>query len=69
MDRRHRYSAKDGAFTPEKPRVWLDKVGGTAWDLSPDGKRLLVLAPAERHYDRGSRWLMVAVWLDRKLRL
>ena len=40
------YSAKDGAFAPEKPRVWLDKVGGIAWDLSPDGKRLLVLAPA-----------------------
>jgi serine/threonine protein kinase/WD40 repeat protein len=39
------YSAKGGTFAPEKPRVWLAKVGGTAWDLSPDGKRLLVLAP------------------------
>jgi Tol biopolymer transport system component len=41
------YSAKGGTFTPEKPRVWLAKVGGTAWDLSPDGKRLLVLAPVD----------------------
>jgi serine/threonine-protein kinase len=40
------YSANGGTFAPEKPRVWLAKVGGTAWDLSPDGKRLLVLAPA-----------------------
>jgi serine/threonine protein kinase len=41
------YSAKGGTFAPEKPRVWLAKVGGTAWDLSPDGKRLLVLAPVD----------------------
>ena len=41
------YSAKDGAFAPEKPGVWLNKVGGTAWDLSPDGKRLLVVAPVD----------------------
>src|SRR5579863_5798029 len=41
------YSAKGDTFAPEKPRVWLDKVGGTAWDLSPDGKRLLVLAPLD----------------------
>jgi hypothetical protein len=40
------YSANGGAFAPEKPRIWLAKVGGIAWDLSPDGKRLLVLAPA-----------------------
>jgi Tol biopolymer transport system component len=40
------YSAKGGTFAPEKPRVWLAQVGGIAWDLSPDGKRLLVLAPA-----------------------
>jgi Tol biopolymer transport system component len=41
------YSAKGGTFAPEKPRVWVAKVGGTAWDLSPDGKRLLVLAPVD----------------------
>ncbi len=41
------YSANGGTFAPEKSRVWLAKVGGTAWDLSPDGKRLLVLAPVD----------------------
>jgi len=40
------YSANGGTFAPEKPRVWLAKVGGRASDLSPDGKRLLVVAPA-----------------------
>ena len=41
------YSAKGGTFAPERPRVWLAKVGGAAQDLSPDGKRLLVLAPVD----------------------
>jgi serine/threonine protein kinase len=41
------YSAKGGTFAPEKPRVWLAKVGGRAQDLSPDGKCLLVLAPVD----------------------
>jgi hypothetical protein len=27
--------------------VWLAKVGGSAVDISPDGKRLVVLAPVE----------------------
>lgn len=31
----------------QKPRVWLAKLGGTEWDLAPDGKRLLVLKPVE----------------------
>jgi eukaryotic-like serine/threonine-protein kinase len=41
------YTAKDGTFVAEKPRVWLAKVGGTAQDLSPEGKRVVVLAPVE----------------------
>ena len=41
------YSAKGGTFAPERPRVWLAKVGGAAQDLSPDGKRLLVLTPVD----------------------
>jgi serine/threonine-protein kinase len=41
------YSANGGTFAPEKPRVWLAKVGAAAQDLSPDGKRLLVLAPVD----------------------
>jgi hypothetical protein len=39
------YSAKGGTFVAEKPRGWVAKVGGGAYDLSPDGKRLLVVAP------------------------
>jgi Tol biopolymer transport system component len=39
------YSVNGGTFVPEKPREWVAKVGGTAWDLSPDGMRLLVLSP------------------------
>jgi Tol biopolymer transport system component len=38
------YSVTGGKFVPDKPRVWLAKVGGTAFGLTPDGKRLVVLA-------------------------
>ncbi len=41
------YSVKGGAFVPEKPRVWIAKLGGTMWDLAPDGKRVIVVMPAE----------------------
>jgi hypothetical protein len=27
--------------------VWLAKLGGTDWDLAPDGKRVAVIAPVE----------------------
>src|SRR5262249_37321272 len=36
------YTAKGDTFVTEKPRVWLAKLDGTAWDLAPDGKRLAV---------------------------
>jgi serine/threonine protein kinase len=41
------YSVKGDTFVPEKPRVWIAKLGGTQWDLAPDGKRVIVLTPAE----------------------
>jgi serine/threonine-protein kinase len=41
------YTVKDDTFVPEKPRVWIDKLGGMEWDLAPDGKRVLVLTPVE----------------------
>lgn len=42
------YTVKGDSFVPEKPRVWLSKLGGsTNWDLTPDGKRLAVVMPAE----------------------
>jgi eukaryotic-like serine/threonine-protein kinase len=42
------YTVKGDSFVAEKPRVWVAKLGGAlAFDLAPDGKRALVLAPAE----------------------
>ena len=41
------YTVKNDAFVAEKPRVWIEKLGGSAWDLAPDGKRVLVLTPVE----------------------
>jgi hypothetical protein len=31
----------------EKPRAWIAKLGGTQWDLAPDGKRVAVLTPVD----------------------
>jgi eukaryotic-like serine/threonine-protein kinase len=40
-----RYSVNGDSFVAEKPRVWIAKLGGTQWDLAPDGKRVAVLTP------------------------
>ena len=32
------YTVKGDTFVPEKPRVWIAKLGGTQWDLAPVGK-------------------------------
>jgi hypothetical protein len=39
------YSVDGDSFVHERPRVWIDKLGGTAWDLAPDGKRVAVVTP------------------------
>jgi Tol biopolymer transport system component len=39
------YSVNEDSFVAEKPRVWIDKLGGTDWDLVPDGKRVAVITP------------------------
>jgi Tol biopolymer transport system component len=39
------YSVKGDTFVAEKPRVWITTLGGTEWDLAPDGKRVAVLIP------------------------
>jgi serine/threonine-protein kinase len=39
------YSVNGDSFVPEKKRVWIDKLGGTHWDLAPDGKRVAVVTP------------------------
>jgi serine/threonine-protein kinase len=48
------YTVRGDAFVPEKPRVWIAKLGAVAqelytplWDLAPDGKRVAVLTPVE----------------------
>jgi hypothetical protein len=43
-----KYTANGDLFVPEKPRVWLSKLGGsTDFDLAPDGKHLAAAVPAE----------------------
>jgi serine/threonine protein kinase len=39
------YSVNGNSFVAEKPRVWIDKLGGNWWDLAPDGKRVAVVTP------------------------
>jgi len=41
------YTVKGDTFVPEKPRVWIARLGGTEWDLAPDGQRVAVLTPVE----------------------
>jgi WD40 repeat protein len=41
------YSVNGGSFVAEKPRVWIAKLGGTQFDLAPDGKRVAVLTPVD----------------------
>ena len=41
------YTVKGDTFVPEKPRVWIAKLGGTQWDLAPDGKRVVVLTAVD----------------------
>jgi len=39
------YTVQGDSFLAEKPRVWIDKLGGPQWDLAPEGKRALVQTP------------------------
>jgi serine/threonine-protein kinase len=41
------YTVKGDSFNAEKPRVWIEKLGGMEWDLAPDGKSVVVLTPVE----------------------
>jgi eukaryotic-like serine/threonine-protein kinase len=45
------YSVNGDSFVAEKPRVWIEKLGGAVgppnYDLAPDGKRVAVLTPVE----------------------
>jgi serine/threonine-protein kinase len=46
------FTVKGDTFAAGKPRVWIDRLGvmptGTpAWDLDPDGKRVVFLSPFE----------------------
>jgi serine/threonine protein kinase/Tol biopolymer transport system component len=51
-----KYTIAGDRIVAEKPRTWIEKLGGTAWDLAPDGRRVAVLtsvrsgeAPAREH--------------------
>jgi Tol biopolymer transport system component len=39
------YTVKGDTFVADRPRVWIAKLGGTDWDLAPDGKRVALLTP------------------------
>ena len=46
------YTVNGDAFVADKPRVWIVALGSSAntpgaWDLAPDGKRVLVVTPVE----------------------
>ena len=48
------YTVSGDTFVAEKPRVWMAKIGAgengfgnAAWDLAPDGKRVVVAVPVE----------------------
>jgi hypothetical protein len=40
-----KYTIAGDRFVGEKPRVWIENLGGTEWNLAPDGKRVAVLTP------------------------
>src|SRR5262245_57614429 len=40
-----RYTVQGDAFVAEKARVWIAKLGGTLFDVAPDGRRVAVLSP------------------------
>jgi Tol biopolymer transport system component len=42
-----KYAEKGGLFVVEESRVWAAKLGGPAFDLALDGKRLAVLTPVD----------------------
>jgi hypothetical protein len=53
------YAARDGAFTPEKPRLWpTGRISvaqrGPNMDLAPDGKRVAVLMPQQSSNEQNS---------------
>ena len=39
------YAVNGTTFVADKPRVWIAALGGTDWDLAPDGKRVAVVIP------------------------
>jgi len=42
------YAVEGNEFSPGKPRVWIDKLGGTMWDLDPRmNNRVAVVTPEE----------------------
>ena len=40
-----KYTVQGDTFVAEKPRVWMAKLGGTLFDVAPDGRRVAVVVP------------------------
>ena len=68
------YDVAAGSFQPKRPRPWAEHAtrtlkaeGGPKFDLSPDGKRLLILAEPERVEETAKGNLHVTMlihWFD-----
>ncbi len=41
------YTVEGDTFMVENSQVWIARLGGTQWDVAPDGKRVILLAPIE----------------------
>jgi serine/threonine-protein kinase len=39
------YAVEGNTFVPGNTRVWIPKLGGVYWDVTPDGKRVAVVTP------------------------
>ena len=51
-----RYTVNGDTFVAEKPRVWIAKLGGTDWDLAPDGKQIYYVLFPTPNLDADIDW-------------
>ena len=67
------YAAKGNVFVPEKPRMWSDKrlssTGGLpAYDVAPDGKRVVALFDVADDSAKSETHLRVVLNVGEELR-
>ena len=58
------YTVKGDTFIPDPPHVWLAKLGGTDWDLAPDGKHLVVATPVQKQQSEAPQQDHTVVFLQ-----